>query len=55
MNAGLNIGDLIFQLFAVGVPIFSVVMLFLFWRYLKKNKEQLNRIEQKLDSNKSKN
>ncbi|MGM0879152.1 MAG: DUF4083 domain-containing protein [Bacillota bacterium] len=55
MNAGVNVGDIIFQLFALGVPIFFIVILFLFWRSLKKKKEQLNRIEEKLDSLQKKN
>lgn len=40
MNAGVNVGDIIFQLFALGVPIFFIVILFLFWRSSKKKKEQ---------------
>ncbi|WP_235179268.1 DUF4083 domain-containing protein [Bacillus cihuensis] len=50
MNPGINIGDIIFQLFALGVPIFFIIILLLFWRSSKKKREQLNRIEEKLDS-----
>lgn len=50
MNAGLNLGDFIFQLFALGVPILFIIILFSYWRYSKKKKEQLNRIEEKLNS-----
>jgi hypothetical protein len=49
MNAGVNVGDIIFQLFALGVLISFIAILFLFWRSSKKRKEQLNRIEDKLD------
>lgn len=55
MNAGFNNGDLIFQLFTLGVPIFFIAILFLFWRSSKKKKAQLNRIEEKLDSLQKKN
>lgn len=50
MNAGINGGDIIFQLFALGVPIFFIAIILLYWRSSKKKKEQLNRIEEKLDS-----
>ena len=50
MNAGINVEDILFQLFALGVPIFFIVILLLYWRSSKKKKEQLNRIEEKLDS-----
>ncbi|MGE8082019.1 DUF4083 domain-containing protein (plasmid) [Peribacillus sp. JNUCC 23] len=55
MNSGINIGDVIFQLFALGVPIFFIVILLLFWRSSKKKKEQLDRIEEKLNSMEKKN
>lgn len=50
MNTGLNVGDIIFQLFTLGVPIFFIVIILLFWRSLRRKKEQLNRIEDKLNS-----
>lgn len=50
MSAGLNLGDIIFQLLALGVPIFFIILLLSFWRNSKKKKEQLNRIEEKLNS-----
>lgn len=55
MTAGVHVGDIIYQLFALGVPIFLIVILFLYWRSSKKKKEQLNRIEEKLDSLQKKN
>lgn len=55
MNTGVNVGDIIFQLFAIGVPVFFIVILYLFWRSLKKKKDQLDRIEEKLDSLQKKN
>jgi uncharacterized protein YoxC len=45
----LNIGDIIFQLFAILVPIFFIVIIVFFVRSSKKRKEQLGRIEEKLD------
>lgn len=45
----LNIGDIIFQLFAILVPIFIVVVIVFLVRSSKKRKEQLDRIEDKLD------
>lgn len=45
----LNFGDLIFQLFALLVPIVFIVALVFFIRSSKKRKEQLDRIEEKLD------
>nr|WP_295974213.1 DUF4083 domain-containing protein [uncultured Bacillus sp.] len=50
MNASVNIGDMIFQLLFLGVPILIMAILLLFWRSSKKRNEQLNRIEEKLDS-----
>ena len=38
------------HLFALGVPIFFIAILLLYWCSSKKKKEQLNRIEEKLDS-----
>ncbi|WP_257984375.1 DUF4083 family protein [Neobacillus cucumis] len=45
----LNIGDIIFQLFAILVPIVFIVAIIFFVRSSKKRKEQLDRIEEKLD------
>lgn len=44
-----NIGDIIFQLFALLVPIFFIIIIVFFVRSLRKRKEQLDRIEKKLD------
>jgi len=48
MSTGLNIGDIIFQLFSLAIPIILIVIFFSFWRASKQKKEQLNRIEEKL-------
>ncbi|MFD1777206.1 DUF4083 family protein [Fredinandcohnia salidurans] len=45
----LNIGDIIFQLFALLIPIAIIVAIIIFVRSSKKRKEQLDRIEEKLD------
>ena len=45
----LNIGDIIFQLFAILLPVLFIVGVVLFVRASKKRKEQLDRIEEKLD------
>ena len=44
-----NIGDIIYQLFSILVVIFFIVMIVSFFRSSKKRKEQLDRIENKLD------
>lgn len=49
MNELLNIGDIIFQLFAFLIPIFFIGMIVFFVLSAKKQKDQLNRIEEKLD------
>lgn len=46
---GLNIGDIIFQLFVILVPIIFIISILLFVRSLKKRNEQLKRIENKVD------
>jgi hypothetical protein len=50
MNTGINIGDILFQLFAIGIPIFVIGILVYFLRSSKRKKAQLDRIEQKLNS-----
>lgn len=45
----LNIGDIIFQLFVFLIPIVIIVAIIYFVRSSKKRKEQLDRIEEKLD------
>lgn len=49
MNELLKIGDIIFQLFAFLIPIFFIGVIVFFVLSAKKQKEQLNRIEEKLD------
>lgn len=41
-----NIGDVIFQLFAILIPIAIIVVIVFFVRSSIKRKEQLNRIEE---------
>lgn len=50
MIAGVNVGDIIFQLLTMGVPVFFIIILFVFWRSSKIKKEQFNRIEEKFSS-----
>jgi hypothetical protein len=45
----INVGDIIFQLFSLAVPLFLVFVLIQLWRSSKKRKEQLERIEEKLN------
>lgn len=49
-NQMVNIGDIVFQLLALGVPIFFIAIIIVCWRSFKKKREQLARIEEKLDS-----
>lgn len=49
-TSGLNVGDIIFQLFTLGVPILFIVIIVSFWRSYKRKKAQLDRIEDKLNS-----
>ncbi|MGJ7913237.1 hypothetical protein [Neobacillus sp. LXY-1] len=46
----MNIADIIFQLFVFAVPVIFIAIFFLSWRSFKMKKEQLNRIEEKLNS-----
>lgn len=50
METSVNVGDILAQLFALGIPIIFIVVLFFFWRSGKKKREQLKRIEEKLDA-----
>ncbi|MFJ8071900.1 hypothetical protein ACIQZD_23710 [Peribacillus sp. NPDC096447] len=50
MIAGVNVGDIIFQLLSIGVPVFFKIILLVFWRSSKIKKEQFNRIEEKFSS-----
>ncbi|WP_238941929.1 DUF4083 family protein [Bacillus sp. REN10] len=54
--ASINVGDVIFQLFMLGIPVLIVVAIVYFIRSWKKQKEQLQRLEDKIDQleNKSK-
>jgi hypothetical protein len=45
----LNVGDIIFQLFSLTVPLLLVFVLIQLWRSAKKRNEQLKRIEEKLN------
>ena len=46
----LNLGDIIFQLFAILVPVIFIILIFLFIRSSKKRNERLKRIEEKIDN-----
>ncbi|WP_197969794.1 DUF4083 family protein [Mesobacillus harenae] len=45
----INIGDIIFQLIAIIIPVLSIAAVVFFIRSSKKKTEQLDRIEEKLD------
>lgn len=45
----LNIGDIVFQLFTLLIPIILITLLIVFIRSSKKKNQQLKRIEEKLD------
>ncbi|WP_192797364.1 hypothetical protein [Psychrobacillus glaciei] len=49
MDTGLNIIDIISTVIFLGIIPFFIVILLLVWRSSKYKKEQLNRIEEKLD------
>ena len=48
-SISLNIGDILFQLISLAIPIVFIVLIIYFWRASRQKKEQLNRIEEKLD------
>ncbi|WP_010170938.1 hypothetical protein [Bacillus coahuilensis] len=48
--SGLNIGDIIFQLVALGVPVGFIVIFLRVIRISKQKQEQLYRIEEQLNS-----
>ena len=48
MNSGINVAALIFQLFAIAVPIIFIVILSKFWSTPKKQNAQSNHIDKKL-------
>ncbi len=50
MNAGVNVGEIIFLLVGLGVPIIFIVILSLFWSSPKKRNKQSNHIDNKLTS-----
>ncbi|MTH53405.1 DUF4083 domain-containing protein [Bacillus mangrovi] len=45
----MNIGDIVFQLFALLIPIAIIVTIIIVVRSSKKRNEQLDRIEEKID------
>ena len=50
LDTGLSIIDIIMRILFLGIIPFIIVILLLVWRFSKGKKEQLNRIEEKLDS-----
>lgn len=48
-SISLNMGDILFQLISLAIPIIFIVLIIYFWRASKQKKEQLNRIEEKLN------
>lgn len=55
LDTGLSIIDIIMRILFLGIIPFILVILLLVWRFSKGKKEQLNRIEEKLDSLQKKN
>ena len=47
--SGLNSGDVLFQLFLLAFIVLIIVLIVSFFRSNKKRKDQLNRIEKKMD------
>ena len=47
--SGLNSGDVLFQLFLLAFIVLIIVLIMSFFRSNKKRKDQLNRIEKKID------
>ena len=47
--SGLNSGDVLFQLFLLAFIVLIIVLIVSFFRSNKKRKDQLNRIEKKID------
>ncbi|MBD3107973.1 DUF4083 domain-containing protein [Bacillus sp. AGMB 02131] len=48
-SISLNIGDILFQLISLAIPIVFIVLIIYFWRASRQKREQLNRIEEKLE------
>ena len=49
MLSGFNLGDVLFQLFSLAFIVLIIVLIVSFFRSNKKWKDQLNRIEKKMD------
>ncbi|MGN1386083.1 MAG: DUF4083 domain-containing protein [Bacillus sp. (in: firmicutes)] len=49
MDTSVNMGDVLFQLIALAIPILFIAIIIYFWRASKQKKAQLDRIEEKLD------
>ena len=49
MLNGFNLGDVLFQLFSLAFIVLIIVLIVSFFRSSKKWKDQLNRIEKKMD------
>ncbi|MBS4200038.1 DUF4083 domain-containing protein [Bacillus sp. FJAT-49732] len=46
----MNIGDVLFQLFSFGFLVFTIVLIVLLYHSYSKRRNQLDRIEKKLDA-----
>ncbi|WP_349772347.1 DUF4083 domain-containing protein [Lederbergia citrisecunda] len=46
----INIGDVLFQLFSFGFLVFTIVLIVLLYHSYSKRRNQLDRIEKKLDA-----
>ncbi|MFD2445014.1 DUF4083 domain-containing protein [Bacillus sp. CGMCC 1.16607] len=45
----LNMGDIVFQLFAILIPVLFIGLIFQYLRSTKKQNERLKRMEEKVD------
>ena len=55
LDTGLSVIDIILRIMFLGIIPLIIIILLIVWRFSKSKKEQLNRIEEKLDSLQKKN
>lgn len=55
LDTGLSVIDIILRIMFIGIIPLIIIILLIVWRFSKGKKEQLNRIEEKLDSLQKKN
>ena len=55
LDTGLSVIDIIWRIMFLGIIPLIIIILLIVWRFSKGKKEQLNRMEEKLDSLQEKN